>query len=328
MRILFLGDGSWATRSLVRLVAEDWDVAGVVLRTRVTDPDLAATAAHLGVPVFQPADINDPGFIAQIAALRPELLVSVSYDQILRKAVRTAAPLGCVNFHAGKLPAYRGRSVLNWALINGETEIGMTAHFVDAGIDTGDVILQRMMPIAWTDTYAEVLANVSGAFPELVSDALALIRSGQAGRRSQPFEGGTYFCARRPGDEWLSWSDSSHDLYNKIRGITRPGPGARTLLDGRPVTIWRAWYDPAWPAYRATPGEVVARRKDAGVVIKTGDSTLLVQEVQIGPAEPTVPDWRIGTRFGSPVENDLDQLRSAVAGLRAELAALRHPESK
>lgn len=328
MRILFLGDGSWATRSLVRLVAENWEVAGVVLRTHVTDPALAATAVEMGCPVFQPADINDPGSIAQIAALGPELLVSVSYDQILRHAVRTAAPLGCVNFHAGKLPAYRGRSVLNWALINGETAIGMTAHFVDGGIDTGDVILQRMMPIAWTDTYAEVLANVSGAFPDLVSDALELIRSGTARRRPQPTDGGTYFCARRAGDEWLSWNDSSHDLYNKIRGITRPGPGARTLLDGCPVTVWRAWYDPAWPAYRATPGEVVARRKDAGVVIKTGDSTLLVQEVQIGGADPNVPAWRIGTRFGTPLENELHQLRSQVAGLHVELEALRNRESK
>ena len=115
----------------------------------------------------------------------PDLNLSVSYDQIIRRPLLEAAPLGFVNFHAGKLPIYRGRNVVNWALINGETEIGLTAHFMDEGIDTGDILLQRTLPIAWTDTYGDVLSRVVDAFPDLVRDAVARDR-GEPCRAASP----------------------------------------------------------------------------------------------------------------------------------------------
>ena len=172
----------------------------------------------------------------------------------------------------------------------------MTAHYVDQGIDTGDIVLQRRLPIGWTDTYGDVLPGRSRA-----CRIWSRTRSGRGRGRRRPVpqpEVGTYFAGRGEGDEWLDWGETAVNLHNKVRAITRPGPGARTSLDGEMVVVWRAFCDPAWPKYRATPGQVVGRRQD-GVLVKTGDSVLLVQEVQLPSKAPTRPSWPIGTRLGA-----------------------------
>lgn len=303
LRIVLFGDAAWAAESLRRLHRAGHVVAGVFLRVRPTDGTLQDAAGALGVPTFQPARINDPGTVEVLRSLRPELGVSVSYDQIFGRASLDVAPLGVLNYHAGKLPFYRGRNVINWALINGERELGLTAHFVDEGIDTGDIVLQRTLPIGWCDTYADVLQRAVRHLPELVEETVDMAAQGRLERHPQP-AWGTYFAARRPGDEWLDWSDSSVNLHNKVRAITRPGPGARTRLGGQELVVWRAYCDPAWPRYLAVPGEVVGRQGEDGVLVKTGDSVLLVREVQLPGAEAAVPRWTIGTRLGKAGDDD------------------------
>jgi methionyl-tRNA formyltransferase len=299
MKILFFGDGPWATDSLLRLHEAGWTIQGVVIRTRPTDSSLAEAAKRLGLEVWQPPNVNRQEFVEQVAQLNPELCLSVSYDQILGRAIRQVAPQGMVNFHAGKLPFYRGRSIINWAIINGETEIGLTAHYVDEGIDTGDIILQRTLPIGWTETYGDVLAKVVFALPDLVVETVNQMADGRAQRQPQSHLPGSYFAARGTGDEWLDWSESSRNLHNKVRAITHPGPGSRTLLENRVVIIWRGFYDPSWPSYIGSPGQVVGRRKDEGVLVKTADSTILLQEAQFeGDEASYTPDWPIGTRLG------------------------------
>lgn len=133
----------------------------------------------------------------------------------------------------------------------------------------------------------------------------------------------TTFGGRRHGDELLDWCDSSRNLHNKIRAITDPGPGARTLLGDQEVIVWRAFFDPAWPIYMAAPGEVVGCRPGEGVLVKTGDSTLLVQEAQACNSKARIPSWRTGTRLGTNIFAYLEQLRAGVetlerAGLEAE----------
>jgi methionyl-tRNA formyltransferase len=297
LRFVLLGDGAWAARSLERLAGAGHEPAAVVLRARPTDTRLAATALALGVPVLQPADANAPELARALAELAPDVGLSVAYDRILRRPLLGALPHGWVNFHAGMLPRYRGRNVINWAIINGEDEIGLTAHLMDEGIDTGPILLQRSLPIAPTDGYGDVLARVVDALPDLVLETVARVADGTAEPRPQPAEGGTYFGGREPGDEWLDWTDTSRHLHDKIRGITRPGPGACTLVDGVPVRVWRARYDPAWPAYVANAGQVVGRADD-GVLVKTGDSMLCLLEVELPDRPAGPPRWRMGTRLG------------------------------
>lgn len=298
MKVLLFGDGAWAEGSLRRLRERGHEVLGVVVRKRPSSDVLAAAARGLGIEVLQPENANAPDFVEEVRRRAPELNVSVSYDQILRRPMRETARHGFINLHAGKLPQYRGRNVINWALINGEREIGITAHVVDDGIDSGDILLQKTLPIGWTDSYGDVLERVVAALPDVAADAVSLIEAGRHERRPQPPGSGTYFGGRREGDEWLDWSDTSRNLHNKVRAISRPGPGARTLVDGSPVVIWRAYYDPEWPQYTATPGEVVGRAEGRGVFVKTGDSTLLVEETQAKDGSCREPSWRIGTRLG------------------------------
>lgn len=296
-RIVLFGDGRWAANSLARLHDAGHDIVGVVVRRRPSDPLLQETASRLKIRVLQPSDVNAPDFVAAIASHLPDLGLSISFDQILRKEILTTARKGYVNFHAGKLPRYRGRNVINWALINGETEIGLTSHWMDEGIDTGGIILQKTLPITWTDTYGTVLDRVVAAFPEFVLDTMDLVLKNTPVAKPQEFFHGTYYGGREEGDEWLDWADTSTNLYNKIRAITRPGPGARTLDGMKEVVIWKARYDPDWPKYIATPGQVVGRRNE-GVLVKTGDSVLLVTEIQFENADCMTPSWRIGTRLG------------------------------
>ncbi len=318
-RLLFFGDGRWATLSLRRLVDEGYEVLGVVLRVSPTDPDLADMARSLGIPVHQPQKINSPSFVDMVRAAAPDLNLTVSYDQILRRSLLGIARLGFINFHAGDLPYYRGRNAVNWAIINGEESIGLTAHFVDEGIDTGDIVLQRSLPIGWADTYADVLERIEQAMPDLVSETVHSIISGRAERCGQAHLQGTYYAARKEGDEWLDWASNSRDLYNKIRAITHPGPGARTVIDGQPVVVWSAVYDPGWPIYTATPGEIVGRRSGGGVYVKTGDSTLLVEKVQMVEGGEVVPNWTIGTRLGLNVFDYLYSLQNRLADLERRM---------
>jgi methionyl-tRNA formyltransferase len=296
--VLVFGDGAWASRCLDALRAEGVELAGVVLRRAPSSSELGDAARALKLPVYQPERANAAAFVDEVRRLAPDLNLSIAYNQIVRRPLREAAPLGFVNIHAGKLPFYRGRNVINWALINGETEVGLTAHFMDDGIDTGDILLQRCLPVAWTDGYGDVLARVVDAIPALVRDTVRAIAEHRVERRSQAGLPGTYFGGRAEGDEWLDWSDSSVNLHNKVRAITRPGPGARTTIEGRTVVVWRAFFDREWPRYIATPGQVVGHEAGRGVVVKTGDSTLRVEEVQLEGRPAETPAWAIGTRLG------------------------------
>lgn len=315
-RIAMFGDGKWAALTLQRLAASRHQVIATVLRRSPSDASFADAAAEEGVPVLQPERANDPAFVAAVRALAPDLIVSVAYDQILRGELRAVPRLGCLNVHAGALPKYRGRNVINWAIINGEREIGLTAHLIDEGIDTGDILLQQSLPIGWTDTYGDVLERVVEAIPSLIEQAVDQVADGSASPRRQDHSAATYCGGRVDGDEWIDWNATSRRVHNLIRGIASPGPGARTSLGGSQVTVWKGFYDPGWPEYLGTPGEVVGRNA-SGVVVKTGDSTLLVQEVQVPGGERLVPTWPIGTRLGY----------DTAASLRAVLRRLEALES-
>ncbi|MCM3874390.1 MAG: methionyl-tRNA formyltransferase [Pyrinomonadaceae bacterium] len=320
MRIVIFGDGLWAANSLLPLAHSGHEIAAVVLRHIPSDSSLEQAARNLNVRILQPANVNAPAFVEEIKSMTADLGISISCNQILRQPLLTSTRRGFINFHAGKLPNYRGRNVINWALINGESEIGLTAHKVDTGIDTGDIVLQRTLPINWNDTYGDLLQRIVEHFPALVNDAVSSIENGNLVTQPQRHHRGTYFCGRADGDEWLDWSDSSLNLFNKVRAISRPGPGARTLLGDKEVIVWKAAYDPWWPTYIATPGQVVGRCDD-GVFVKTGNSTIVLKEVQVanGPCEK--PTWPIGARLGVNLLSLVHSLRNRVQELENQISS-------
>lgn len=305
MRIGYFGDGPWAHQAFDRILRDGrFEILFVVPRHPAMDGQLKARAEQAGIPFLVQPDVNDPDFVADVRRRAPDLLVSMSFDQILKRGILAAAPLGVVNCHAGALPFYRGCNPINWAIINGETRFGVTVHAVDEGIDTGDVILQTFAPIGPDDTYADRLAAAHGLCADTLHEALVSIADGTARRTPQAaiHPVGFYCGRRRDGDEWVRWSWPSQRIHDFCRAITRPGPCARSLGDAGPVAVVATALIPEAPDYIATPGEVVGRDA-SGVVVKTGDGTIRVTLVaDLGEdgrlGEVRRPGFRIGTRIG------------------------------
>ncbi len=336
MRLGYFGDGPWASRALDALSTQPdrFKVLFIVPRADTRDPELRRRADALGIPFLIQENVNDPAFIESIHAFAPDLLVSMSFNQILKAPILGAAPMGFVNCHAGALPFYRGRNPLNWALINGEKSFGVTVHHVDEGIDTGDIIRQDFVIIEQTDTYATLLEKAFSQCPITLLAALSDLEAGTARRipQSSLHPVGFYCGKRRPGDEWINWEWSSDRIANFIRALTPPGPGARFLYEEGLFCILTARRIENSPIYLSTPGEVVGRPTE-GVFVKTGDTTLLLTcAAPIDPkdkiGESFVPRWRIGTRLGGAAAQEGLELRKKIHELDSQIDALRSTERR
>ena len=326
LKIGYFGDGRWARRALDRIVdAPEFRVLFVVGRSASPDPKLRAYADDLGVPFGTTADVNRPEFVDTIREYGADVHVSMSFDQILGRELIEMAPEGFINCHAGALPFYRGRNVLNWALINGEDRFGVTVHYIDEGIDTGDILEQRFADITASDDYHSLLEKAVALCADALPDALQQIHAGTADPTPQEdIHPVGFYCSRRgDGDEWLDWSWSTQRVHNFVRALTPPAPGARTRVHGEPLAILDTARIDGAPAYIDRPGTVVGR-SGTGVVVKTGDTTIRVRQVaEVGPegtlSTPRVPDVSIGTEFGVDPWHELRRLQSRVRALEQQL---------
>lgn len=316
MKIIVFGDGV-GTASTVRLLLDKkWQVVAVVERTPPRSTILENITKEHNLPLFHPAHVNRSKFINEIRKLDPDIILSIGYNQIFHNEILELPPLGCINFHPSKLPFYKGRNVVMWAMINGEEEFGITAHYMDRGIDTGPILFQETIKIYWNDTYNDIVQRLDGLIPSFVIKTLDLVRNGNVNLTIQDPYAGTYCGNFEIEDRWLDWTDSSYNLYNKIRAITSPGPGALSVLGQSELIIWKAYYDPIWPKYVGAPGQIIGRFQEEGVLIKTGDSMLLLQTAQTEGQPIETPKWRIGTRLGINLQTFLTQVQSELEKLR------------
>ena len=198
----------------------------------------------------------------------------------------------CINCHAGKLPFYRGRNVLNWALINGEKDFGVTVHYVDDGVDTGDIIVQEAYEITENDDYSTLLSRSYGCCADNLYKALRKLFFGEVEtiRQSDIHPTGFYCSQRKVGDEVLEWNQTSTDVFNFVRAICKPGPQARTFLNGEEVMINKVGLIDEAPVYKGIPGAVLGI-DSLGLVVKTADSFVRVIDWT------TEAKIRIGDRF-------------------------------
>jgi methionyl-tRNA formyltransferase len=203
----------------------------------------------------------------------------MSFDQILRRSLYALPRLGTVNCHAGKLPFYRGRNVLNWALINDEKEFGITVHYIDDGVDTGDIIMQSSYPIDDTDDYGTLLSKAYSECPVILHRAIQAIHGGTAKRTPQSsLAGAGLICTQRiQGDERLDWSAPSRDVFNFVRALADPGPKATTNIGSIPVKINKVELIPGAPVYKGIPGAILAK-EGSDFLVKTGDSYVKLVE--------------------------------------------------
>lgn len=326
MRIGYFGDGVWAQRAFARLIDDPrYTVAFVALRSSRPDATLVALAEAKNIPVLRPAAVNTPESLAEIAGFAAELHVSMSYDQILREQILALPPRGTLNCHAGALPFYRGRNPLTWALINGETEFGITVHWVDLGIDTGDIVRQIKVPISATDTYATLLKTAETLCADTLVDAISDVYHGTDKRivQSTIDAVGLYCCRRREGDEEIDWSSGSAALERFVRALVPPGPGARTMWKDKSYAVLAAELIPGARSYIGAPGEVIGR-DSAGILVKTGDSFIRITrwapagtDGALGAA--LLPDAARGSRLGRNLRAELTKAEAKLAALEAKL---------
>jgi methionyl-tRNA formyltransferase len=279
MNIGYFADGPWAHQALQKILNDStMTVAFVCARADNPDPILSSMAINNQIDFLVEPNINSELFVDKVARYRCDVFVSMSFNQIFKQCLFSLPPLRTVNCHAGKLPSYRGRNILNWALINDETEFGITVHYVDEGIDTGDILDQQCYKITDEDTYATLLERAYVGCSEVLYRALKGMKNGRLNGAQQSQVGLGFYCtARIVGDEILSWRQSSRDVFNFVRALCKPGPQARAFLRGVEVSINRVEMISDAPVYKGIPGAVVGLG-DGFFIVKTEDSFVRVTE--------------------------------------------------
>lgn len=193
-----------------------------------------------GIP-YVTSDISLPENVTLVREIAPDFVFSFYYRNMIKPEVLAIPRLGALNMHGSHLPKYRGRVPVNWAVINGETETGATLHYMVEKPDAGDIVDQEKVPIVFTDTAHDVFGKVNEAAVRVLARAWPLLREGKARRTPMDLAAGNYCLGRKPADGLIDWSKSAVEIYNLVRGVTHPYPGAFTFMAGKKVIIWSAW---------------------------------------------------------------------------------------
>lgn len=237
-------------------------------------------ALSLGLPVLQPEKVREGNFIETIAALKADIFVVVAYGQMLPANILEIPPLGCVNIHASLLPKYRGAAPMQRAMLAGDKITGITIMYMDKGMDTGDMILKKSMPIEDSDRFADVHDKMAELSCGCIIEALKLIESGRAVREPQNHEQATYAPMLTKEDGLINWAGPAVKIVNQVRALD-PWPGTYTYYDGQLIKIWECAARDG-PVPDAAKGAVHGQVLEAGshIMVKTGDGLLSVTTMQ------------------------------------------------
>ncbi|MGA2015407.1 MAG: formyltransferase [Opitutaceae bacterium] len=296
-RILFFGYSEVGHDCLELLLSRGDNV--VALITHEDNPSEkiwfktpALAARSRGVPVHTPSRVGTPEWIERIAQMRPDLILSVYYRNMISMKVLGLAPLGAFNMHGSLLPKYRGRAPINWAVLHGEPRIGMTLHRMVSEPDAGNIVDQEGVDIGPRDTAEEAFRKALPCARRILKRQMGALLSGTAPETPQDASQATYFGGRKPEDGRIDWTQSSRQIFNLVRAVTDPYPGAFADVGPARLMIW--WAEPDSLAARAgkgRPGEVVSV---SPLVVATGDGALeLTRTEWRGPPVPTLREGQV-----------------------------------
>jgi UDP-4-amino-4-deoxy-L-arabinose formyltransferase / UDP-glucuronic acid dehydrogenase (UDP-4-keto-hexauronic acid decarboxylating) len=218
---------------------------------------VAELAGDLNIPAFAPDDINHPLWVERIRGLEPDILFSFYYRNMVAPPLLEIPPAGGLNLHGSLLPKYRGRAPVNWALLMGEKETGVTLHYMTPRPDDGDIVSQRKVAISEEDTAVTLHGKLAEASSLMLDEILPRIREGNAPRIPQDHSRATYFGGRRPEDGEIDWQRSAAEVRNLVRALTRPYPGAFTYAGDRKCMVWEVKEAPA-SCGQGTPGAILS----------------------------------------------------------------------
>lgn len=286
MRVLFMGTPEFAVASLKRLVEDGHTVCGVF-----TQPDKPKNRGHKlayspvkefaltkNIPVFQPVSMRDGSALESVRRLEPELIVVAAYGKILPEDILNVPSLGSINVHSSLLPKYRGAAPINWAILNGEEETGVSIMYMAKELDAGDVILQKSTPIGAEEDAQALTARLAGLGAEALSEVVEALAEGTAGRTPQDESRQTYASMLNREMSPVDWARSAHEIACQVRGLI-PWPCASTdAIGGVPVKLFSVRETGGDTA--AVPGTIVSAGKQ-GIDIACGDKKVLrVLELQ------------------------------------------------
>jgi methionyl-tRNA formyltransferase len=285
MRIVFIGAGEIGVPTLQALLKSEHEVVGVVTQPDkpvgrsqlIEPPPIKKALSGTNIPVLQPARIKDRQAIEEIRALRPDVIVVMAYGQILPRNVLEIPEIGCLNLHASLLPRWRGAAPIQAAIAEGDREIGITVMYMDEGLDTGDILLQRTIDILPADTGGVLHDRLAGVAPETLLESLELLAKGKAPRTPQDNAVATYAPKLKREDGKIDWSDSADAIERKIRAFD-PWPGAFMTVSTNGTRNLKIFSSTVIDL-RGKPGKIL--RSEAELVVAAGEGALSLGEVQL-----------------------------------------------
>ena len=284
MRVVFLGTPEFGVPSLEALLRAGYEVAGVFTQPdkpkgrgnkMLPSPVKVCAQAH-GIPVFQPVKIRLDG-VEDLRALGPDLCVTAAFGQILSQEILDIPRIGTVNVHSSLLPKYRGSAPVNWAVIQGETVTGVTTMMTDKGLDTGDILLRREVPILPGETAEELINRLAPIGADLLIETLRALENGTCPREKQNEAEASYFPMLKKEMAEIDWTLPARQIICRVRGLT-PWPGTTFVWgEGETVKVWKA-EEAANPGLE--PGSIIAADAKEGLVIAAGENAVRVIELQ------------------------------------------------
>jgi methionyl-tRNA formyltransferase len=282
-RIVFMGTPEFACPTLRTLIDRGEQLLAVVTQPdrpkgrgqKMMPPPVKELALEHHIPVLQPDRVRDSAFVASIRELAPDLIVVVAFGQILPRELLEIPPLGCVNVHASLLPRYRGAAPLNWCIINGESETGVTTMLMDTGLDTGPMLLRRSTPIDENENIVSLHDRMALMGAELLAETLDRLAEGCIAPVPQDDSQSCYAPLLKKGDGLIDWNRPARRIHDLVRGLA-VWPGAQTSFHGQTLKLFRTRVADG----RGVPGTVL--RSTGGVLeVACLDSSLLIEELQL-----------------------------------------------
>src|ERR1700675_49410 len=313
MRLVFMGTPDFAAASLEALLRSDDSVVGIITqpdrpkgRGQILTPSpVKLLAQREQIPLLQPLKMKDPEFLQALAGWKPDLIAVAAFGRILPPAILALPPLGCINVHGSLLPKYRGAGPIQWAIINGETETGVTTMLMDEGMDTGAMLLQETIPITPDDTAGTLSPRLAELGGRLLVETIARLKSGTLVPRPQDSSQATLAPLLTTADGAIDWALSATALANRLRGLS-PWPGVYTTVAGG--DRWMICRALALPGPVTQPTGVIIAVTHEAIHVATGEGVLAVMELQPANSRRMVVSQylaghpiAVGLQLGGPV---------------------------